>query len=308
MEDFDFYPEKPELKEKKKDKARDINKTIISIALFVFAFLILGFEDYNFILMIVSVVFIHEAGHFLMMKLFGYKNLQMTFVPFLGAYVNGKKDKEKQVHNWLIILAGPVPGILIGIALYVFGIQMKMEWMVNWSYLFVFLNVLNLIPLDPLDGGQLLKSFTGEKFELFQMIFSFISSLILIFIGWYFEIWVLMVFGFFMGFKIRSMQRIYQIHKDLKEESVNYTTTYKDLPNKDYYKIKDVLIENNPTLKKYISQFDDEELDGLIASQVANILVNPVEKSNSLLLKISVVLTWILVFLGPIWAFIFYVK
>ncbi len=177
--------------------------------------------------------------------------------------------------------------------------------MINWSYLFVFLNVLNLVPIDPLDGGQLLKSFAGEKMELLQMIFSFISSLVLIFIGWYTEIWVLMVFGFFMGFKIRSMQRMYQIHKDLKEENINYIVTYKELPNKDYYKIKTVLIDNNPTLKKYISQFDDEELDGLIASQVAAILINPIQKSTSFILKVLVVLVWIIAFVGPILGFVY---
>jgi len=306
MEDFDYYPQKPALKEKKKDKAKDINKTIISIVLFVMAFLILGFEDYYFILMIVSVVFIHETGHFLMMKLFGYKNLQMTFIPFLGAYVNGKKDKEKQTHNWLIILAGPVPGIIIGSFLYYFGIKLNTEWLVNWAYLFVFLNMLNLIPLDPLDGGQLLKSFVGEKFEMIQIVFSLISSIVLIIIGWYFEIWVLLISGFFMAFKIRSMQRVYQIHKDLREESINYECTYDELPNRDYFKIKSVLIENNPTLKKYLNQFDDEDIDELIASQVANVLITPIEKSKSFLLKSFVILIWITALVGPILGFIYF--
>jgi hypothetical protein len=39
------------------------------------------------------VVLIHELGHFLAMKYFGYKDLGMFFIPLLGAYVSGTKKK-----------------------------------------------------------------------------------------------------------------------------------------------------------------------------------------------------------------------
>lgn len=302
MEEFDYHPEKPTSNKKKKKP--DLNRTIISIGIFIVAFLAFGFDDLSYVLMIVSVVFIHELGHFLMMKGFGFGNLQMTFVPFLGAFVNGKKDKEKQVQNWLIILAGPVPGVVLGISLFFVGSTYKYEWVEEWAYLFLFLNVLNLIPLDPLDGGQLLKSFMGDKFEITQIVFSFISSLIMILVGWYFEIWVIVIFGFFMGLRIRSLQRMLQIHKELKENNVNYILTYKELPNRSYYKIKEILIQNNPTLQKYLNQFDESDIESLIVSQVENVLVTPVEKNGTFLMKFFVVLTWLLALLSPLILFL----
>jgi len=302
MEEFDYHPEKPTSNKKKKKP--DLNRTIISIGVFIVAFLAFGFDDLSYVLMIVSVVFIHELGHFLMMKGFGFGNLQMTFVPFLGAFVNGKKDKEKQVQNWLIILAGPVPGVVLGISLFFVGSNYKYEWVEEWAYLFLFLNVLNLIPLDPLDGGQLLKSFMGDKFEITQIVFSFISSLIMILVGWYFEIWVIVIFGFFMGLRIRSLQRMLQIHKELKENNVNYILTYKELPNRSYYKIKEILIQNNPTLQKYLNQFDESDIESLIVSQVENVLVTPVEKNGTFLMKVFVVLTWLLALLSPLILFL----
>lgn len=301
MEEFDYHPEKPVLKEKKKKP--NLNRTLISIGVFIVAFLALGFDDLSYILMIVSVVFIHELGHFLMMKGFGFSNLQMTFVPFLGAFVNGKKDKEKQVQNWLIILAGPVPGIVLGISLYFIGSMYKQEWIEEWAYLFLFLNVLNLIPIDPLDGGQLLKSFMGDKFEITQIVFSFISSLIMIFIGWYFELWILVIFGFFMGLRIRSMQRMLQIHKELKDKEVNYISTYQELPNRSYFKIKEILIQNNPTLQKYLNQFDESDIESLIVSQVESVLITPVEKNGTVLTKVFVVLIWLLALISPLLVF-----
>lgn len=302
MEEFDYHPEKPTSNKKKKKP--DLNRTIISIGIFIVAFLAFGFDDLSYVLMIVSVVFIHELGHFLMMKGFGFGNLQMTFVPFLGAFVNGKKDKEKQVQNWLIILAGPVPGVVLGISLFFVGSTYKYEWVEEWAYLFLFLNVLNLIPLDPLDGGQLLKSFMGDKFEITQIVFSFISSLIMILVGWYFEIWVIVIFGFFMGLRIRSLQRMLQIHKELKENNVNYILTYKELPNRSYYKIKEILIQNNPTLQKYLNQFDESDIESLIVSQVENVLVTPVEKNGTFLMKVFVILTWLLALLSPLILFL----
>ena len=61
---------------------------------------------------------IHELGHFFAMKYFHYKDLGIFFIPLLGAYVSGSKREVSQKQSAIILLAGPLPGIIIGIALY----------------------------------------------------------------------------------------------------------------------------------------------------------------------------------------------
>ncbi len=58
---------------------------------------------------------LHEAGHFFAMKVFGYRDVRMFFVPFLGAFVSGSPYTISQRQRTVTLLAGPVPGILVGI-------------------------------------------------------------------------------------------------------------------------------------------------------------------------------------------------
>src|SRR5690606_1404254 len=100
----------------------------------------------------------------------------------------------------------------------------------------------------PLDGGQLFKLLINRSYELALLIFSFISSLLIIGVGFFLSSYLVMLFGFFMGFRVRSLQKNYYLHKELKNENISYTTTYKELSNKDFWRIKQILVEHTPTL------------------------------------------------------------
>ena len=297
MEENNFYPEKPELIEKVSEK--NSKKTIFSLLLFVITFSLIGTNDYSFIFFLVSVIFIHELGHFLFMKKFRYTNVKMLFIPLMGAFVEGKKEEYHQKESLIVLLAGPIPGIVLGLFLLYFGVEWKIDWLNDFAFLFLFLNLLNLLPLDPLDGGQILKLLINKSTELFQLIFSFISSLIMIGIGWYFELWLLVIFGFIMGLRVRKIQKNYLIHKELNKEKINYNTNYKLLTNLDFAKIKEVVLDFTPALRKYMSQIDDETLNPIIADQVNNVLETPLKKNATILFKIIVLIIWFSAFISP---------
>ena len=127
----------------------------------------------------------------------------------------------------------------------------------------------------------------------------------LIAFGWYIDSWVMIVFGFLMGLRVRSIQRNYYLRKELKEEEVQYTTTYKKLSNRDFSKIKDVLLSHTPTLKVYMDELTSDESGPIIASQVNNVLVSPVEKDAGILFKLSLIIVWITAVLAPFFVLIF---
>ncbi len=299
MEQFDYYPQKPELVEKK--SSQNTKKTILSIFLFILTFVLLGASDFTFIFSLILVLLIHELGHFLFMKMFGYSDVKMLFVPFMGAFVQGKKDEYKQKQSLFVVLAGPIPGIIIGLSIFYLGVKWKMDWMNDLAFLFMVLNVINLLPLDPLDGGQVLKLLVKKNQDLFQLVFSFISSLVMIGVGWYFQLWLIVIFGFLMGLRVRMTQRNYSIHKELINEGVNFTLTYKSLSNKDFSKIKEVLINYTPALKTYLNQVgdDDKSIDSIIANQVNNVLVSPVDRNASFVFKFFILIIWISGFIAP---------
>lgn len=298
MEDFDFYPQKPELIETQSKGGA--GRTIFSLLILVLAFLLIG-SEINFILYILLVVMIHEAGHYVMMKLFGYKDVRMLFVPLVGAFIQGKKEIYNQKQSLLVVLAGPIPGILIGLGLLYYSSIHDLEWVKDVSLLFLLINMINLIPLDPLDGGQILKLLLNKNQELFQMVLAFLFSLLMIGIGWYTEFWTLVVVGFLLGFRVRAIQKNYNIHKELDEENVNFKTTYKSLSNKDFSIIKKIVLDYTPALRTYMDQVNSETIDPIVADQVNNVLVSPLERNTTLFFRIMVILIWIASFALPIY-------
>ena len=100
MSDFDFFPEKPVLVEKK-TKAR-LDVTVFSMVLFVASFVWFFKDSFLFVLGLLIVLSIHELGHFLMMKMYKYENVKMLFVPFMGAFVQGKKEKYSQKESFVV--------------------------------------------------------------------------------------------------------------------------------------------------------------------------------------------------------------
>ena len=298
MEEFDIYPQKPLIEKVKIESNWGL--TFFSLVLFVGTFLFLFKDQLRFVLFLILVLFIHEMGHFLFMKLFNYENVRILFIPLMGAFVQGSKEKYSQKESFFVISAGPFPGIWIGSVLLVFASQYQQEWMLELSFLFLFLNVVNLFPIDPLDGGQLFKLYVNKKRDLFLMLFALFSSLLMIFVGWMIDSYVILAFGFLMGFKVRGFQRNHHIRKILDQKNITYQSTYDELSNEDYAKIKEVLIEETPALKKYLN-LSEENNDEFMASHVNSALLAPVSNDAGIGLKITIVILWLLSLSFPVY-------
>jgi len=304
MSEFDYFPEKPELVEKEAKKG-GIAQTVLSIVIFALVFIVLIGNEISFLANLLIVLIIHESGHYIMMKVFKYKNVKMLFIPLMGAFVQGKKEHYSQKESMIVTAMGPFPGVILGGVLTWYAIQSENEYLLSLGLLFLVLNLINLIPLDPLDGGQLFKMYSGNKSELFLMIFSFISSLTIIVIGWFLSEYILIAFGFFMGLRVRAMQRNYNIHCDLDEEEVNYNVKYNQLSNRDFSVIKNVMIEHTPGLKKFANQVPDEEFDTVVVNQVNNVLKPSIERDAGFILKGLILLFWLLSFAIPVIIFLY---
>jgi hypothetical protein len=108
MEDFsNLYPSKPKLKEK--DTKNKWSVTVLSLVIFILSFLILFSENIQFLVFLILVLFIHELGHFLFMKFFGYSNVRMMFVPLMGAFVQGAKKVYSQKESFFGCIRWPSP-------------------------------------------------------------------------------------------------------------------------------------------------------------------------------------------------------
>lgn len=304
MEDnTNLYPSKPKLREKETKNKWSI--TFLSLVVFVLSFLILFSDNIQFLLFLILVLFIHELGHFLFMKLFHYSNVRMMFVPLMGAFVQGAKKVYSQKESFLVVLGGPIPGVFLGVVGAIFAFQYQINWMLELSAVFILLNMINLLPLDPLDGGQLFRLLVKYDHDLFLMIFSLVSSIILISVGYFIDSWPLMVFGFLMSFRVRSIQKRFLVRKALKDQDIAYKMSYDELSDVEYSRIRSVVVHQNPSLQKY-KELGNSNTDRIIAEHVNTVLEIPLIQDTGLIFKVVVVLFWLLSFVAPVYLFIEY--
>jgi Zn-dependent protease len=113
---------------------------------------------------ILAAITFHEAGHALAMRRFGYRDVHIFFVPLLGAMTVGSPATTTVRDRLAVLLAGPVPGLWLGVALLAIDQSYGPVRLLRMSALaLLILNGLNLLPFTPLDGGRALEALTRPE-------------------------------------------------------------------------------------------------------------------------------------------------
>jgi Zn-dependent protease len=102
----------------------------------------------------VALLFLHEMGHVVQMKREGVKVSGMLFIPFLGAAVGARSMGGNALAEARIGLAGPILGTLATAALIPLAEAQDSEFLRALAFTGFFLNLFNLAPVVPLDGGR----------------------------------------------------------------------------------------------------------------------------------------------------------
>jgi Zn-dependent protease len=102
----------------------------------------------------VLLLLVHETGHAIQLRREGMKATAPVFIPFLGAYIGMKEMPKNAAVEARVGLAGPVLGsigCLVPLALY--GVTGNNLFRAL-AFIGFFLNLFNLLPIVPLDGGR----------------------------------------------------------------------------------------------------------------------------------------------------------
>ena len=136
------------------------------LALFKFKFLATGVTallsvgayallfPWQFAVGLVVLIFIHEIGHVIVLRRYGVAATAPIFIPFLGAFIGMKQLPKNATMEAHVGLGGPVIGSLGAFAAY--GVYLATDyslWLVL-AYIGIILNLFNLLPILPLDGGR----------------------------------------------------------------------------------------------------------------------------------------------------------
>ena len=102
----------------------------------------------------VLLIFLHELGHVLELRRQGVPASAPLFIPFLGAVIGMKELPDDAWKEARVALAGPILGSVAAAGCWVAGEVTGSELLVALAFVGFFLNLFNLIPITPLDGGR----------------------------------------------------------------------------------------------------------------------------------------------------------
>jgi len=102
----------------------------------------------------VALLFVHEMGHVVALRRHGLKASAPMFVPFLGAVIWARSLGDDALTEARVGLAGPIFGAIASAAVAVAGLATHTELLEALGYFGFFLNLFNLMPVVPLDGGR----------------------------------------------------------------------------------------------------------------------------------------------------------
>lgn len=304
MENFDTeeQPSRPAILPKPvlvQDKQNWIRKSLISLMIYGFLFFAIFSKDLMYIAAVLVVLLIHEFGHFFAMKAFKYTNVKLFILPLLGAYVSGKKPVVSQWQMTVIILSGPVPGIIIGFLLLMYNASHPNEKLQMLGNIFLYLNAINLLPFIPLDGGRLLETLFVNQNHILRLVFSSISIICTLLLAIMSQSILLLVIPASLIFDMIMEIKNHRIREFLKQEKINYIIDYNDLPDAHYWTIRDAIIlsfsKRYAGVQAGLHQYSPVE-GGLIQHVIA-VLKTPFIKDISAFGKILVILLYLAFFI-----------
>ncbi len=299
----DFLP-KPELIE---DKKKLLRKSLINLAIYAFIFLFFLRIEVIYAAALLIVLLIHEFGHFLAMKIFKISNQKLFTLPFLGNFgIENNTNDFSQRNMSFVILAGPLPGIVIGIIILFVNQYYPSDRIEMLGSIFIGLNFFNLLPFMPLDGGRLLEILFIKQNHILRLIFTSFSILLLLILAFYYTNLLFLIIPVSMVFELITEVKNEKIRQYLLQEKINFTIEYKHLSNENYWFIRDcILLSFNKRYSMVQAGVDQYTIiEGSIMQHVISVLKSPIHTDLKIISKIAIMLLFTLSIIIPLMYFI----
>jgi Zn-dependent protease len=103
----------------------------------------------------IALMFAHEMGHYVAARQCGLNVGAPAFIPFVGAWINLKEQPRDVRTEAYVAVAGPLVGTVSAVAVYLWSRWTGSTLLLAIAYAGLFLNLFNLLPVSPLDGGRI---------------------------------------------------------------------------------------------------------------------------------------------------------
>jgi Zn-dependent protease len=125
-----------------------VGTMLVSVAAYSFVF------GWTFAVGFVLLLLVHEMGHVIQLRREGIRASAPMFIPFLGAVISAKSLGRSALAEARVGLAGPILGSLGSAACILIWHATGNDIWRALAFTGFFLNLFNLLPVVPLDGGR----------------------------------------------------------------------------------------------------------------------------------------------------------
>lgn len=151
------------------------------------------FGGWKIAIVFVLMILVHELGHYLTWRNFGIPARLPMFIPGFGAVTSAPR-MGTPAQNTAAALAGPLFGVGAAAVCWAYGISTKEPFWFACAYIGFFLNLFNLIPTPPFDGGAIAGAIDSR---LYLLGIAFLVGWVVFFGGFnVFSVLILILVGF----------------------------------------------------------------------------------------------------------------
>lgn len=149
---------------------------IYKIGLIVLTFALYSvFLSWKFALLLMVAIGWHESGHVWAMRQVGVYTRGFYFVPFFGGVAISGTNYASQADRVIVFIMGPLWGMLMALLTLILYAITGSEILGAAAYWQAAINLFNLIPVSPLDGGQIFRAIFSSLNKRVGEIFSVLS-------------------------------------------------------------------------------------------------------------------------------------
>ena len=180
---------------------------------------------------VVFVLLLHEAGHFVGMRALGYRDVRMFFIPFLGGAVSGKASGVAPYKQAIVLLLGPLPGLIAAFILALGAPPEPDELLGKLLFMLVAVNGLNLLPFEPLDGGRLVHLLLSSRLRVIDVASLLIGGITFGFLALKLDSMAIGVASFFTLLGVPNRIKAIRAARALRESGVSLPERIEDAPD-----------------------------------------------------------------------------
>jgi len=148
---------------------------------------------WQFAVVILAAIGFHESGHVWAMRRCGIKTKGFYFIPFFGGAAVAEESFKTRANEAFIGIMGPVWGFALALAAYGIYLLTHNPLFAAITAWMALINLINLLPINPLDGGRITKSIVFSISSGLGLVFLIIGTIAMVYFSIQFHFFLFLI-------------------------------------------------------------------------------------------------------------------